>query len=293
MSNQDRLLHHQQQLKALQTHLSGGPLLERCLASWQAEKGLVWYPSSGNDYRDILELSPERLALHGLGRAPHLFIHTDVSDNWYNLIIKPDKTLVNLASTQAFVLEAERIKPSASLRQTVGLNDAYFANDKTIGGGWLMRICINSNKLGVHEAWMIRLECRNYDFFVRMVIEAGLRIDTFIQVRQGLGLGGCNLGTSHLLPWLTWAGVHEIICDGEFHGNEENFLKVANLFIDAGAPKALPYIKSFHHQRPFRWSQYLVDSAHLESSDPAPSLLEAWKHACADCAHPQSTWARR
>jgi hypothetical protein len=126
-----------------------------------------------------------------------------------------------------------------------------------------------------------------------MVIEAGLRIDTFVQVRQGLGMGGCSLGTSHLLPWLTWAGVREMICDGEFHGREEDFLKVADLFTDAGAPKMLPYIKAFHRRMPFKWSEYLVDSARLESRDPAPSLLEAWKHACAECAHPQSTWAQR
>ena len=41
------------------------------------EEKILWYPSAGKDYRDLMEVTPERLALHGIPEQPTIICHTD------------------------------------------------------------------------------------------------------------------------------------------------------------------------------------------------------------------------
>ncbi len=290
MNDIDREAHHSRQLAALKRHLRGNRLLDRCLSDWSPADGLVWYPSSGTDYRDLLELTPSRRQLHDLRRAPHLFVHTDVP---VSRGFHPGRVLFDDGRTQVHMLEREVIEASSHLMSTVGLGDANFAPNGDMFRGWLMRVQARSEDVEVSESWLLRLECRNYDFFVRMVLQAGLRIDTYVQVRQGLGMGGCDLGTTYLLPWLAGAGVGELLCDGEFHGWRERFEEVAEVLLREGAPTTVRRVEVEHRRQPVIWSEYGVDAARVRSLGHASSLEEAWLHCQRAYTHPASRWAER
>jgi len=298
----DRETHAAEQSQVLRQHFGFGPLMHECLTSWNPNDAIVWYPSSGNDYRDLLEFSSNRRDLHGIKRPPHLFIHTSVCGRMSDFRhIGDGYFLYDDKRTSIEAIRVEPVSHSDLLRRTVGLRDAHFApdglsnkpDDGRLGWGYLMQIRARSNKWGEHMAWVLRLECRNYDFFVRMIIQAGLRIDSFVQVRQGLGLGGCGLGTTYLTPWLTWAGVREMICDGEFHGDAKSFLKVARTLVKEGAPDVVDFVQVHHQLNPFQWSSYCVDGAQLAPTTRAPSLLAAWEQVRAACIHPASSWANQ
>lgn len=284
--------HPRRRRTALRRHLQGGPLLERCLSTWAPAHGVVWYPSAGDDYRDLMELTEARRRLHGLRRLPHLFIHTDVLTGWHRS--GPSAVLYADPRTRVEVLAAEPVYPSSHLATTVGLHDAEFASQfSDLGGGWLMRVRCQSRQLGVSEAWLLRLECQNYDFFVRLAIQAGLQIDTFVQVRQGLGCGGCRLGTSYLLPWLAGVGVREVICDGEFHGSPDQFAVVSQNLLREGAPAEVRLPEVTHREQPFLWSGFTVDAGQVRTKGTSSSLVDAWRHAQRAFTHPASTWTSR
>lgn len=63
------------------------------------DPNILWYPSAGNDYRDVLETSSPRVDQHGIKLLPKLYIHTDYSRSHVKLdgIIHDDgRTIVKL-----------------------------------------------------------------------------------------------------------------------------------------------------------------------------------------------------
>src|SRR5579883_3548053 len=45
------------------------------------EEKLLWYPSAGKDFRDLLETTGERSSVHNITSSPTVFCHTDFNFN--------------------------------------------------------------------------------------------------------------------------------------------------------------------------------------------------------------------
>lgn len=269
-------------------HPDAARLLDECLAAWPARHGAAWYPSAGDDYRDLLELASPRREANGLEIPVHLFVHTcidprprDHSHVWY----QDTFTQVCSVRSASFTLHPD-------VARTVGLRDAWFlpTDDPGPRRAHLLEVDVSSNRVGRFRAWLLYLELPNYDFFVRFVIERGLRFSTYIQACQGLGMGGCSLGTVYLTPWLAWAGCREMICDGELHGSAASRDRVFAAFRAAGAPLDPPSFRVRHHGRSLRWSDYPADAATLTPEPPIRPLGRALAAARVRLTHPRSRW---
>ena len=49
------------------------------------EERILWYPSAGFDYRDVLEMRSERLQLHEIPESANIICHTDYCFDWTKL----------------------------------------------------------------------------------------------------------------------------------------------------------------------------------------------------------------
>ncbi len=266
----------------------GGALLADCLARWPSGHGVAWYPSAGRDYRDLLELASPRREANGLRIPVHLFLHTTV-DPWGG---SPRPAAFSDRHTSLWAVRHATFVLTEDAGRTVGLRDAHFLPKDDTGPrhACLSEVVVHSHVLGTYRAWVLDLSMSNYDFFVRFVIERGLRFSTYLQARQGLGMGGCGLGTVYLTPWLAWAGCREMICDGEFHGSASARDIVFDVLRAAGAPDDPPSFEVTHQGRRLRWSDYPADAALLVPGPPLRPLRTALRVARARLTHPRSLW---
>ena len=53
------------------------PLIEVALGPNDGDERVLWYPSAGEDYRDIMEMHEKRRVPHGIELVPNVYCHTD------------------------------------------------------------------------------------------------------------------------------------------------------------------------------------------------------------------------
>lgn len=275
-------------------------LFDECLAGWPVGEGTLWYPSAGNDYRDILEFSHSQRNIHHLPIQPWLFVHTSVGGRGF-----ANGPQFEDEYTSVQTLRRGKFRLAESVAWGVGLNDAwehYRDGVRAHGVGravdysgscraWLSQVLVKSNQVGEVRAWVLEIEQSNYDFFARFVVQGGLRFSTLVQVRQGCGLGGCTRSTAELTPWLAWAGCRQMICDGEFHA-PEGFDQVVSVFREAGAPLDPPSFTVEHRTDSFRWSGFEVAAAVIHPGERNRVSEAAMMDACRSLTHPNSAWYR-
>ena len=180
------------------------------------EERISWYPSSGGDFRDLLEmLSPERQQLHGLAEAPNLFVHTDYDPHFVRLgpgVIHHD----GRTTVEVLALHDVRIRNSIPFLYEVSGDNAGFPRHAfTRPVIALARVRMSSNVLGVVEAWVFFFYFENHNFLEEVVLRQGLRITHFVKVREGLGFGGNRKSISVFYALLGYVGVRYLLVDSQ------------------------------------------------------------------------------
>jgi len=241
-----------------------------------------------------MELSGARVGDHGFPFRPHLFVHTEGLAQAPRGFVDA-RSAVRVAARACFRIAPEITDPH-------GIRDLFFEDGKH--GAELQSLEVESHRLGGLTAWVLHLSMRNYAFFTNPVVARGLRLHSYVQVRQGLGLGGCTLSLEHLLPWLGWSGCRQLLSDGEAHHALEKTLKIRDHLVRHGAPGAPPAVhvalpgayssvSGKTTSRSFVWSGFDVAPAALM---PAPGVVDTPREL-ADCirgfSHPGSSWWRK
>lgn len=180
------------------------------------EERILWYPSSGSDFRDLLEtLSPERQALHGLSEAPNIFIHTAyISDDiTFNLgVIRNDgRTIVEVQEKYDI-----HIQDNIDLEYNVSSEYAVFPELASIEPIiYLVKLRLTSNILGVVEGWLFYFCFENHNFLQEVILKQKLRITHLVKVREGLGFGSNRLSITLVYALLANIGVRYLLADEE------------------------------------------------------------------------------
>jgi hypothetical protein len=265
-------------------------LIEELLRTWPDDGGTLWYPSAGRDLRDLMEFRPPRLESHGFDIRPHLFIHTDVPH-------LPEKDQVPTHLDERTRIQPVRgawlgLAPEAA--RSAGLDDARGQAVRVPERALLLDVEVRSDIAGTYRTWLLDLRMSNYDFFVRFVVERGLRFSSLVQVRQGLGLGGCALALSDVMPWLAWAGCRQLIGDGEYPhegaGASARRAAVHEVLLAAGAPVDPMSFTVEHRERGLHWSGLPCDASLITASELVFPLDLAVPVACERLTHPASLW---
>lgn len=189
--------------------------LDKLFASLEEER-ILWYPSAGSDFRDLLEtLSPERQALHGFSEAPNIFIHTTYIRDYVALnvgVIRDDgRTVVEIQEKYKIVIKEEIDFNYQVSSQYVVFRD-YASVEPLIH---LVKLRLSSNVLGVVEGWLFYFHFENHNFLQEIILKQQLRISHLVKVREGLGFGGNRQSITLVYALLANIGVRYLLADDE------------------------------------------------------------------------------
>jgi len=183
------------------------------------EEKILWYPSAGNDFRDILEMTPSRLRLHGISEAPNIICHTDYADSGMTidvnkLILHQDtRTTVRLVKKCDVVLRPDidfthYIDPEY-VSFPCSLYDRPFI--------YFITLKITSKTLGEIYANVFYFKFENYNFLEQIILKNDITITHFVKVRGGCGFGGNRKCISVFYSLLGHVGVKYLLVDNEIH----------------------------------------------------------------------------
>jgi len=216
-----------------------------------SEERILWYPSAGCDYRDVMEVTEDRLALHQIPEQPNIICHTDYHPDWTKLIRKnTDQPLLMRKDARTTI----NIIEQHPLVLTVG-TEYFIDNQPTV---YLLKLKIDSDTLGVTYAYVFYFMLENYLFLEELILKQQLAITHFVKVRQGCGCGGCRKCISVFYSLLANIGVKYLLVDAEVHYCFKTHHKLA-------LRNNISH-QNYQLQRigiPLRWSDYHVRAFHV------------------------------
>lgn len=187
--------------KQLLHHLNGennGPF-RKLIERFEDEPRIAWYPSSGEDFRELLYLHPNFSKLNPAHEeepdAPDFFLHTDYFP-WQNSSFLDTKTIYNDHRTTITVEEIEHLpnldlalnEEIVSLKPSIATNKAVF-----------LKLKVQCDQLETFTRNVVYAFGENEAFYCNKLIPNNARITHVIHVRYG---GGCGGGGNASGAWL-------------------------------------------------------------------------------------------
>jgi hypothetical protein len=165
-----------------------------------SDPNILWYPSAGSDYRDLIELSDERANLHNIEVQPDLFIHTDYMVEG----LDHKFTLYDDGKTSVEVENRYELELINEINYEVSSVYAVFNNEapsKPII--YLLDIKVTSNTFGIIRKPLLYFNFENINFLDQIILKYKLRISHIVKVRDGCGFGGNRKSTSFVYAFLS------------------------------------------------------------------------------------------
>lgn len=182
---------------------NGQRQLESYFAKIPSDPNILWYPSSGFDFRDILELSGERAARHNLSLVPDIFIHSDCSD--FYLTIENKDSPQERKETRIINERTELLlNPEADVRYSI--NPKFYNNPEHAPSDpriQLLDVTYGTKKDGLVTQKVIYFYFENNNFLEEILLKFRIGISHFVKVREGLSDFGCLMSISYVLDLLS------------------------------------------------------------------------------------------
>jgi len=166
-------------------------VFKRWIDSFEGEPRIAWYPSAGEDFRDLLYLSPEYSRLNPANGiepdAPDIFIHSDYFP-WDSSEFLDSRKL-HLDDNTSITLKAIEELPSCVLPLDPEVVDSPEGSVAT-GRVLFLEIEVKSEKLGQYTRPVLYVFSENGAFCAERIIPEGGWLSHIVHVRFGGGLGG-------------------------------------------------------------------------------------------------------
>jgi hypothetical protein len=188
--------------------------LRKWLDSFKGEPHIAWYPSAGEDFRDLLYLNPKYSEINPPSNPepppPDIFLHTDYFPGssprfLNNQVIRPDKrTTITIKSIEELPccnlpLDSEIV----SLQGSIATGRVVF-----------LEVDVQSNVLGNFSCPVVYAFVENAAFCAEKILPQQGRISHVIHVRYGGGTGGGNSTGIWLLNIFTKVKCEVFVSDG-------------------------------------------------------------------------------
>jgi len=230
---------------------------------------VVWYPSSGHDFRDIHEV--QRLQAHlNQGGQKNLFIHTDyLSSSICDFIFRG-------APSEGFGNDGYRFDGFVDV-------DGVYELEFQIPG---IEYHINENYAHIWSAHpedgkiylvdVVRLDdpratipvifflYENINFLDQVLLQHKIRISHFVKVREGTGYGGCGKSLLFIYAFLSVLGVEYLLVDNQPYNDDIPEVIERHLVNNT----QLKMVNRVNRHYQFRWSGYTVSvlSVHYDTT---------------------------
>jgi hypothetical protein len=190
----------------------------RWIDQQRSEPRIAWYPSAGEDFRDVMYLSAaytnptflqERVA------PPDIFLHTDYFP-WENSSFLDSSTIYSDDRTWVTVDSIEEL-PECELpldNKIVRFTDGSVVTHRVL----FLEITVQSETLGNFKVPIVYAFSENAAFCAERLLPNAARLSHIIHIRYGGGLGGGGSSTGvWLLNVLRPLGCEAFITDGRHH----------------------------------------------------------------------------
>ncbi len=206
--------------KELLEYLNGNTdgRLRKLIDTLPATPSIAWYPSSGEDFRALLYLSPEYAKQHPAGQAetfPDIFLYTDHCP-WTGSKFLSTPVVHEDKRTKISVQYMEELP-----RITVPVDrEIVHFPDKSPGLGkvFFLELLVESNQLGTYTYPVIFCFVENEAFCAKVLLRKNGIISHAIHVRYGGGCGGGGNASGIWVPnVLTRLGCKVIVTDSHYY----------------------------------------------------------------------------
>lgn len=187
---------------ALLRHLAGSSdnLLNRWLDALTVDPRIAWYPSAGQDFRDLLFLGGGYAQRFAGSEAdpppPNIFIHTDYFP-WETSTFLDGPVLWSDERTEVTAIAVEEL-PMLDL-PLEGRLVRFPGGSSATGRAVAMHVRVESSVLGVFTRPVVYCFVENAAFCALKVLRHQARLTHVVQVRMG---GGCGGGGRSQGAWL-------------------------------------------------------------------------------------------
>lgn len=192
-----RGLNAQKRLEDLTLKIGGNP-------------NILWYPSAGNDFRDILELCPQRAAELGIEILPDLIVHTDYKPDWMDFkgtIYEDHRTKIEIVNRYYYDL-------SQKINYEVNPEYVDFPEDALPSPlVLLLDVKITSDTLGTIERPVLYFLFENINFLDQILLKNKICVSHIIKVREGLAWGGNKKSIGIVLSFLSVLETRYLLSD--------------------------------------------------------------------------------
>ncbi len=199
--------------------------LDELFDSIDRNASILWYPSAGNDFRDLLENSEERARVHGITNIPSLFIHSDYS-SWRKETLENSPILHQDGRTTVYRENIYKLRFNFDPADFFDFRNygrtAPLGNNIEEPEAYLLDIRIESNRLGEIRKPVIYFIAENL-WLLDVLLTFGIKISHLVKVRDGSGFGGGYISMNILYYFLKELGVEYL-----FHDDVSNGARVSD-----------------------------------------------------------------
>ena len=200
------------------------------LARIKGEPRVAWYPSAGEDFRDLLYLHPGFPAMRPAeGRdpaPPDIFLHTDYFP-WSTSRFLDNPLIHDDGRTSVTVTSIEEL-PRLDLPLDARIVD-FPEGGRATGRVLFLEVEVVSDRMGRFAAPVLYVFAENAAFCAQRLLPLGGRTSHVIHVRYGKGFGGGKSSGVWLLNILRRVGCGVFISDGH-HTTQSGDRRVYDLY---------------------------------------------------------------
>jgi hypothetical protein len=209
-------------------------LLREWIDATPCEPRIAWYPSCGNDFRDIVYLSSAFARSNPPSEPepspPDLFIHTDYHSSVTGRVdFRPGADLYVGRGSRLTIIEHEELDrlrlPPVSRRSATFPDDA-----RDLGSAHFMKVSFVTPDFGTITAPLLFISAENAAFCETLLLRHRPLISHVVQVRYGHGFGFAYCGPAWLLNVLSRLRTEVLVSDGHHTNQSEERLR--DLFLE-------------------------------------------------------------
>ena len=230
----------------------------RWLSTFKGEPRIAWYPSAGEDFRDLLYLNPKfaqlNPALADEPTHPDLFLHSDYYP-WSTVSSFLDKEVINFDNKTRITVKSIEELPRCDLPLDPEIVDFPKGSHAT-GRALFFEVEVSSRILGSFSCPVIYVFAENSAFCAERILPSNGKFSHIIHIRYGGGCGGGGKSTGiWLLNILERTGCECFVTNNRY-SRQDGDERVYQNYPDLKGPEETSRFVSIRNLPSKAWSEY-------------------------------------
>jgi len=229
----------------------------RWLDNFKGEPSVAWYPSAGEDFRDLLYLNPKFSEIEPASKtepkSPDIFLHTDFFP-WSSSTFLDNRTIHKDDHTTVSVKSIEEL-PACNLPLDNEIVD-FARGSHATGRVLFLEVEIQSDTLGNFNAPVIYAFVENAAFCAKKILPYDGRLSYIIHVRFGGGCGGGGKSTGIWLLNILQKVRCEVFVSDSHYARQSGDERIYQLYPNLAGNEDTSQLEQIRVIASERWSQH-------------------------------------